>query len=520
MIQLNTATDTGHIQYMYDTVKGLMEKGVKIGNVVKMYEYFVKTQKEIGDSLRVNYGIQNANSGKQVIEFLQRLDDADVFEECYNEEDGKWTSNKEALKRLKQLGYEFASEILIYRKAKKYAESIKSIMSAMDENKNIHPKVSLTKTNRISYTEPALMNIPKKLLWHIVTPRKQGNVLFSADIKNQEPTLMINILNIEELKFALTDERGLYEAIFAKVFEPKTKAYVYVVEGGKREILRNEDMMENPNVPPIYYTPIKPDVHTTYYDGKKVDIIDVCNTVTNIGVEPILPSKMAISTVDGKTYKVDVEWDAINKKDLSKSGKFELIGRLKELDVECVDTERDEFKVAWNAMTYGASIFGIKKMCKRIDGELLYKYFSKIEGFKKYRSECRKLAKNGINRINTLFRTTMYTDKYEERELARSLMDLPIQGTGADILSNLIMSFNNETEQMGLQDKLMLYYPRHDELIIEADGEWVEEKGQEQVIALIKSLLEHRIDDWEPFKLEVKAVEKDVLRLDEDDDNE
>ena len=99
-------------------------------------------------------------------------------------------------------------------------------------------------------------------------------------------------------------------------------------------------------------------------------------------------------------------------------------------------------------------------------------------------------------------------------------MDLPIQGTGADILSNLIMSFNNETEQMGLQDKLMLYYPRHDELIIEADGEWVEEKGQEQVIALIKSLLEHRIDDWEPFKLEVKAVEKDVLRLDEDDDNE
>lgn len=43
----------------------------------------------------------------------------------------------------------------------------------------------------------------------------------------------------------------------------------------------------------------------------------------------------------------------------------------------------------------GASSFGVKQMCKHINGDIVYDYFSKIPEFKKYRSLCKKAADNG-----------------------------------------------------------------------------------------------------------------------------
>ncbi len=82
----------------------------------------------------------------------------------------------------------------------------------------VRPEINVGKTNRINYRKPALMNIPKDLLWHIIVPRKNGNVLYSVDIKNQEPMIIAYMLNIKILKDILKQEDDLYVGLFKKYY--------------------------------------------------------------------------------------------------------------------------------------------------------------------------------------------------------------------------------------------------------------------------------------------------------------
>lgn len=511
MYKINSKVDKPDINYMKQRINDMMRRGIKVGDIESRYNEYKGLQDKIGNDILHKYGIMNVNSTKQIVSYMESLQSAEVYEICCIE--GKWTSNKDALKDLELLGYEFARDIMNFRKAKKYAEACKSLLDTMDSNRLVHPDVSFGKTNRVNYSGPALMNIPKELLWHLIHPSETGNVLISADIKNQEPSILINLLGAKEFKDALTDPRGLYESLFSKSFEFKAKLNVWVVphNSDRNGVWTSVQMAEKQTIPPIYYSPYKPLTDSFFVNGLKVLGIDSCNTVTDLGKEPVYPNKVTVYLEGGESLEMDVTFDKIDKKLLNKVGVYELTGTIKGVDLECTGIVRKEFKTAWNAMTYGASEFGIKKMCKHIDGKSIYRYFSKIEEFKKYRQKCTKLADAGIQTIRTFFGTELYANEFNPKVLRRVLMDLPIQGTGSDILALLIKHFDAEVVRRGLKDKLWIYYTRHDELILEASKECVEELGIEEIKSIVQDILEHQIDDWTPFKIEVKHIVPDEI---------
>lgn len=520
MYIINSKTDKPDIDYLEYSVKEMMKRGISVNDLSELYKRFSDEKEAIADDIQKNYGIQNPNSSKQLIDFISNLDSAEVYETCCIE--GKWTTNKEAFSTLSILGYQFATDILDYRKAKKYAESIKSMQEAVGKDGRVHPGVSLSKTNRINYSSPALMNIPKPLLWHIVAPNKPGNILISADIKNQEPSILINILNAEHLKNALKNDKGLYESLFAEPFKPYAKLNLLVTNGYTPGIIRNEELAKMGFVPPIYYTPTLPPVVSSYYNNEQIRVIDITNIVVSPGSTASslkLPNKVIIETVNSNQYEVEVCWEKVTDKQLKKQGIIEITGELNGVEIKCEGIERKEFKVAWNAMTYGASSFGVKQICKHINGDIVYNYFSKIPEFKAYRSKCKKLADAGNQYINTYFGTTLFAGESNINKLRRVLMDLPIQGTAADILSFLIRHCNSEISRLGLDGKISIYYTRHDEIIFEVDKDFCNGVGIEDVKNIIKNMVTHQVDNWIPFIVEVTEVKADKLYNDVDSED-
>lgn len=519
MYKIDSKVDKPDIGYLETSVKEMMKRGVSVNNLTEIYQRFVSEKEDIAKDIRENYNIQNPNSSKQMVDYISGLQNAEVYEVCCI--DGKWTTNKDAFGTLSLMGYQFATDILDYRKAKKYAESIKSMMEAISSDGRVHPVVSLSKTNRINYSSPALMNIPKPLLWNVVAPNKPGNILISADIKNQEPSILINILNAESLKKALLSKRGLYEALFTEPFKSRARLNLFVTEGHDPGYISNEELANLRFVPPVYYTPTLPPVSSSYYKNEQVRVIDITNIVVKPGshVKDIkFPKYVVIETVLGNQYKLGVKWDKVKDKQLEKQGIIEIYGDVEEIDARCEGVIRKEFKVSWNAMTYGASSFGVKQMCRHIDGDVVYSYFSKIPEFKTYRSKCRKLADSGTQYINTYFGTRLFAGESNVNKLRRVLMDLPVQGTASDILSMLIKHCNSEISKRGLINKLEIYYTRHDEIIFEADQKWCNEVGMGEVTSIIKDMVEHQIDDWTPFTVEVNVVKPDKLYDDADGD--
>lgn len=519
MYHINSKVDRPNIPMMESRVKDMMKRGVSVGNLSELYSKFAAERDEIADDIRQNYGIQNPNSSQQILKYLSSIENAEIYEICCI--DGKWTTNKDALGSLALLGYQFAEDILQYRKAKKYAESIKSMQDTLGADGRVHPQVTLSKTNRINYSSPALMNIPKPLLWHIIKANKPGNILISADIKNQEPSILINILGANSLKGALVDDKGLYEHLFNQPFKATARLNLLVTDGYKPGYISNSDLAEMSFVPPVYYTPSSPSVSSSYFNGEQIKVIDVANVVVKPGSTRIegLPDKILIETVNDNQYYVPVIWDEITQSKIKKPGIVECIGELQGVDIRCEGIERKEFKQAWNAMTYGASVFGIRQMCKHIDGDNVYKYFSGINEFKKYRANCKKLADSGVQNIKTFFGSVLYAGESNPSKLRRVLLDLPIQGTASDILSLLIAHVDSVVEANHLEGKLEIYYTRHDEIIFEVDGGWVNDSGLENVKQYIKDLVEHQVDDWVPFKVEVKEVKADKLYLDDSDES-
>ncbi len=85
-------------------------------------------------------------------------------------------------------------------------------------------------------------------------------------------------------------------------------------------------------------------------------------------------------------------------------------------------------------------------------------------------------------------------------------MNLPVQGTGADILALLIKHFDGETKSRGLSGIMEFYFSRHDEVIIEVDRGFYETEGLDKVTSILRDIFEHSVDDWEPFTVEIKVL--------------
>lgn len=408
MFVMNTSENKPNIKLLYETAVGCMERGIRVADMEEVRKLVYLSFESAERKIQEKYGILNPGSPVQVIKYLKSLmTDDDVYEviEQACVQNGNWTSDKYAMIQLMLNGMSFGEDILIFRKVKSYKQAIDSLLKYANEERIVHPDVTLGVTNRVNYSEPALMNIPKKLLWHLIEPMNTGNVLVSVDIKNQEPWIMVNMLGIERYKKALAEEKnGMYELVFEDIF------------------------------------------------GRQ-------------------PNKI----------------------------------------------ERNEIKIAWNALTYGATKFGLPKICKNIDAEKVYNHFNSIPEYKNYKAECRKLAADGVKASYTLFGTKIVSTAAGNK-LHRALMDVKIQGTGSDILALLVEHLYNEIERRRLNGKISLYYTRHDEFIIEVDAGYFVSEGAEKVYETLKDILSHKIDDWEPFKLEVGKVEAQSLTEYSEDD--
>lgn len=508
MYKICSKTDKPSSSELYKEIKALMEKGVKIGEIKPLYNAFLNEQNACTQDIRVKYGIMNPNSSLQVINYMNSLNDNIIVEICC--ENGKWTSNRQALQQLADIGYGFADIILRYRKSKKCADSLKSIMEAADNDSRIHPDISLTKTNRISYSNPSLMGIPKKLIWHCIVPSKPGNVLISADIKNQEPNIMINMKNIVKLKPALSSNMGLYEYIFSMI-KLKARVNIIVTDNEKPGLMDNQAMKERDDIPAILYTPKLPPIPNAKIGNDTVRAICVTNIVTPIGKVPTLPNKVRVITDSGNTVDVEVKFQVdVNSKQfqskINKQGIIEIDGELQGITSECTGDIRSEFKIAWNAMTYGASNKGIVSMCRLLDGNTIYNLFNSIPELQQYKDECSRNGRAGIQTTKTYFGTELNANTPSKSVLKRVLMDLPIQGTAADILSLLVRHVNSVIKENNLNNDLSLVFTRHDELIFEASKELIDKNGLEWVLNFIKDMTEHQVDDWEPFKVDIEVL--------------
>lgn len=526
MYHIDRKKDKPDVGRMEVIVQGLMNRGLRLADCEGLRDYYVNLRDELKEDFASKYGVENPNSSKQLTAYIENLADSislssnnDIINNCYDSEKNKWTTSAEAMEKLADLGYEFAQDILDYRHAKKYAESILSIMNAADSNGLIHPRVSLGKTHRINYSDPGVMSIPKKLLWHVIAPYTDGNVLYSIDIKNQEPSLLINMTGADELKYALESDDGLYETMFKQCFMPTTKANVLIDTLPENRVYSMAELKALGTISPASYSPIKPSINNLYYNGKRVIAIETVCGGSVKGVKIELPSTVDIELEDGSIESVEVEWESADKK-YKRGNDYELEGKLKGLDIQISKVERKEFKQSWLALSYGATAFGVKNMCKNIDGSKVYKYVTGIKAIKDYRSAIDKLARNGVVNINTIFGTGLYSDvdPSDVKKLNRVLLDLPIQGSAADILSLLINRFYDYTKENELADKMNLYYTRHDELIVEVNGGWLKEVGEEKVESILRDMLEHQIDDWVPFKIEVTQTRAEELGVNLEDE--
>lgn len=530
MYVINRKVEKPDIQGMYECVKKLMQRGVRIAECTELLNEYDEFTKQLDNDFSEKYGVQNIRSTQQLVKYIQSLSNSmalgsrnDILEICYDQYTGKWTTDAQAMEQLADLGYTFAQDLLDYRHAKKFRDSIKELVDLSDSDRLVHPEVSLLKTNRISYSKPGLMNIPKKLLWKLIEPYHKGNILYSIDIKNQEPSILINVTGAESLKGAIMNPDGLYSTMFKLCFKPLAVANILIDTLSENRVYTAGELRAFGTVSPLTYAPVKPDIQNYKVNGKKIISIETKCIGSKKGIKPSLPDKVKVQLEDKSYEELSVTWDTDEvEKRYKKDKDYSVIGTLEGVEVDMSKAERNEFKRAWLAISYGAGKQLVKKNCRLINGERVYHYITSIDAIKDYRKRVMDLASKGICKINTVFGTPLDAGTTDKQKLKRVMLNVPIQGSGADILSILIRHFTKYTEAENLTDKLMLYYTRHDELIIEVDRSFYNSAGVNRVEWILSDIFEHRIDDWVPFKIEVKQVgslrEKLGLILSDDED--
>ena len=392
------------------TVEKCCADGIKIADTTELVNKVRTEYEKYLKELRVVYGINNPNSSQQVLAVFKSLAEREVpeiYDVCYNPTTDKWSSSKENLETLKQMDVPIAKTLSRYRTLNNILSSISTLNSFKDKNGLVHPVVTYGKTGRINYSEPALMNINKKILWNVIAPRNNDSTLYSIDIKQQEPWILVNMLSIESLRSALDPKRGLYESIFKLWF------------------------------------------------GRDCD---------------------------------------------SKA-------------------ERDEFKMAWNALTYGGTKHGLVERCKYIDVDIMYNNFTTIPELKEYKKACTSKGFSGRRTCNTIFGTELTCDAKKGMPLARQHMDYPIQGSGVGILACLNTNLYDSAKAYGYEEFVHPYYFRHDECIVQIDNALIDTIGDNKVIEFLKDTFEHQIDDWVPFNVEISKIEpNEELNFDFDEE--
>lgn len=405
MLHIST-NETPDIVGLTETIKDSMSKGIKIADNSSLLHLVEGGIKKFSKELVENYGISNPNSRAQIITAFERLSKTttpDIYDICYDKRTGKWSTKAENLSELALVGVRIAVVLSGYRTLNNIASTITSLNTLRDKNNLVHPEVTVGKTGRFNYKNPALMNINKKVLWNLIEARDYDSTLYSVDIKNQEPWILINMLNIGSLVGLLDSGKSIYDSVYRM------------------------------------------------------------------------------------WYGSDFE----NK------------------------TERNEFKAAWNALTYGGSKYTVNNICKHISSDIIYTNFKKIAELKEYNQKCVSNGYRGTRECETIFHRKLDCDAAKGMALGRQLMDYPIQGSGVDILSFLNNNLLANAHDYGYEEMIEPYMFRHDEIVVQISNSLIEFVGEKGIIDFLQDTFKHKVDDWEPFSVDIKEVRPKEMSLDE-----
>ena len=165
---------------------------------------------------------------------------------------------------------------------------------------------------------------------------------------------------------------------------------------------------------------------------------------------------------------------------------------------------RTKAKAVNFGIVYGISDYGLAeqlKVRKSEAKEYIEQYLSKYKGIKAFMEETPKKVKE-IGYVETLFKRRRYvpevnSNNYMVRQFGnRVAMNMPIQGTAADIIKIAMINVDKELKKQNLKSKLILQV--HDELLIETYNE-----EKEVIRNILKNCMENVINLSVPLKVDI-----------------
>lgn len=170
--------------------------------------------------------------------------------------------------------------------------------------------------------------------------------------------------------------------------------------------------------------------------------------------------------------------------------------------------ERTKAKAVNFGIVYGISDFGLGEqlhMDRKEAKEYITSYLEKYQGIKEYMEKIDEEAKEK-GYVSTIFGRRrnipeLKSQNYMVRQFgSRAALNMPIQGTAADIMKMAMIEVNKQIEEKGLKTRLVLQI--HDELLLEVP---IEEK--DEAIELLKEAMENVVKLSVPLVAEVVCAD-------------
>ena len=365
---------------------------------------------------------------------------------------------------------------------------------------------------------------------------------FGRRLKLQIEEKTEKIYQICGQKFNINSPKQLGKVLFEDLKLPilKKKKTGYSTDGEILEKLRNEHQVISEILE--YRQLVK--LNSTYVDGVVVYINKKTNrihsyfhqTVTATGrissTEPNLqniPTRTELGKRLRKVFKpqegcifVDADYSQVelrvfahisqdekminafkNGIDIHREVAARVLGKKLE---EVTSAERTSAKAVNFGIVYGISDFGLSEqlgVSVREAKEYIESYLRKYNGIKKFMDNIKEEAKEK-GYVTTMFGRRRYLPELQSQNFmirqfgARAAINMPIQGTAADIMKLAMIEVQKQIEKQGLKTKLVLQI--HDELLLE-----VPRKEEDIVKEILKQSMENVVELLVPLIAEVST---------------
>jgi DNA polymerase-1 len=179
------------------------------------------------------------------------------------------------------------------------------------------------------------------------------------------------------------------------------------------------------------------------------------------------------------------------------------------LDVPLEEITKDQRRIAKSVnfgLSYGQSAFGLAQqtgMNREEAGQFIKTYFEKYPGVREYIQRT-KLQAAEQDYVETLMGRRRYFPNLakmrgpERSRAEREAINMPIQGTAADIIKIAMIRLHRALKERGLRSRMLLQV--HDELVLEAPDEEVE-----TLVPLVREVMAGAFELAVPLKVDVEV---------------